>query len=352
VVRYTHELVSAMALRASHDITVFVTRADDGLGDLPLSRVRAPFRTRSEYSRAFWEQTVVPFQVRRLRPDVYHSPNYIVPVSLTCPIVVTVHDTAFLDRRLHRTKSHLYLSALTAIAARKADRVICVSQHTLDQVRERFPRAADRARLVGEGVNARFRPSDDETVETFRATYGLPDRYMLFVGTFEPRKNLRRLVQAYERAVRATGAPDHLALCGGPGWKNADAFEVIDRSPLRERIHVLGYLPEADLAAAYTGCSVFVYPSLEEGFGLPPVEAMACGAPVVTSRTSALPEVVGDAARLVDPLDVASIAEGIVAVISDRCVRDTLVSAGRARAAGMSWDAVAAQTIAVYAEVV
>jgi glycosyltransferase involved in cell wall biosynthesis len=352
VVRYTSELAASLSRRLPNDVTVFVTQADDGLDGLPLARIRAPFRTRSEYSRAFWEQTIVPFQVARLDVDVYHSPNYILPAALRCPMVVTVHDTAFLDASLHRLRSHLYLRTLTAIAAAKADRVICVSQHTFDDFVAHFPKAADRARLITEGVNPAFAPRDADAVAEFRNRHDLPERYILFVGTFEPRKNLSRLVSAFEKAVAATGAPDHLVLCGGSGWKNDDVFARINESPVRDRIRVLGYIDDADLAAAYSGCSVFVYPSILEGFGLPPLEAMACGAPVVTSNVSALPETVGDAALTVDPLSVDEIADGMVQVLSDEEVRRRLVRAGLDRAAALSWDSVAEQTLAVYEEVV
>jgi glycosyltransferase involved in cell wall biosynthesis len=351
VVRYTHELVSALARQVPDELTVFVTQARDGLDDLPVRRLRAPFATPSEYSRAAWEQLIVPFDVARLKPDVYHSPNYIVPLALRCPVVVTVHDTVFLDPQLQRLKSHLYLKTLTSLAVKKADRIICVSQHTLDAFCEHFPNAQSRACLIGEGVSPALKPADPLAVRRFRQAHGLPDRYILFVGTFEPRKNLARLVAAYEQAIRLTDAPDHLVLCGGAGWKNADAFERIERSPLRERIHVLGYVEESELASAYTGCSVFVYPSIEEGFGLPPVEAMACGAPVVTSNRTSLPETVGGAARLVDPFDVESIADGVAELLVDEEARRRYVSAGFARAGEMSWDAVAIRTLALYKEV-
>lgn len=351
VVRYTHELVTALSRQVPDDVTVFVTQADDGLDGLPVHRRRAPFPTRSEYSRAAWEQFVVPFEIARLKPDVYHSPNYIVPGAITCPLVVTVHDTFFHDRRLQRMKSHLYLRALTALAVRKADRVICVSRHTFEAFAERYPQAASRACLVGEGVSPKFSPRDALSVQRFRDAHRLPDRYLLFVGTVEPRKNLARLVAAYEEAVLRTEAPDHLVICGGAGWKNSDVFTRIASSPLRSRIHVLGYVPEEDLASAYTGCSLFVYPSLAEGFGLPPLEAMACGAPVVTSDTTSLPEAVGDAARLVDPFDTESIADGLVELLSDEATRKRYVEAGFARAAELSWDEVAARTLAVYREV-
>jgi glycosyltransferase involved in cell wall biosynthesis len=351
VVRYTHELVTALAARTPDELTVFVTRADDGLDGVPVRRIRAPFRTRTEYARALWEQTVVPLEVARLAPAVYHSPNYILPLALRCPTVVTVHDLAFLDPSLHRLRSHLYLKTLTSLAVRKADRIICVSQHTYEQFIDHFPASADRARIVTEGVGSSFMPRGGADVERFCARHELPERYILFVGTFEPRKNLVRLVDAFEKAVLASDAPDVLVLCGGAGWKNDDVFARIAQSPVRARIRVLGYLPDDELAAAYSGCSMFVYPSLSEGFGLPPLEAMACGAPVLTSDTSALPETVGDAALLVDPLATDAIADGMIRILTDDALRMRLVDSGAVRARNLGWDAVAARTVEVYEEI-
>lgn len=352
VVRYTHELVTALAAHMPDEVTVFVTRADDGLDGIPVRRIRAPFRTRTEYARALWEQTVVPYEVARLSPAVYHSPNYILPLTLRCPTVVTIHDLAFLDPSLHRLRSHLYLKTLTSLAVRRADRIICVSQHTHDQFVEHFPAAADRARIVTEGVGRSFTRRGGAAIESFRARHGLPERYVLFVGTLEPRKNLARLVDAFEKAVLATDAPDVLVLCGGAGWKNDDVFARIEQSPVRARIRVLGYVPDDELAAAYSGCSMFVYPSVSEGFGLPPLEAMACGAPVLTSNSSALPETVGDAALLVDPLATDAIADGMIRILTDEALRARLVDSGAARARDLGWDAVAARTVEVYEEIV
>ncbi len=351
VVRYTHELVNALAPRLGEDLSVFVTRAEDGLDGLPIRRIRAPFRTRTEYARACWEQTVVPVEVARLAPAVYHSPNYILPLAIRCPSVVTVHDLAFLDASLHRMRSHLYLSTLTTLAVRRAARIICVSQHTYDQFVEHFPRAAGRARIVTEGVGASFTHQPAHIVEQFRARHGLPERYILFVGTFEPRKNLARLVDAFEKAARSTDAPDHLVLCGGTGWKNEDVFARIEASPMRDRIRVLGYLADDELAAAYSGCSLFAYPSTSEGFGLPPVEAMACGAPVLTSHTGALPETVGESALTVDPFATDAIADGLIRLLTDEDLRARLIVAGRARARELSWDAVAERTLEIYQEI-
>jgi len=350
VVRYTHELVHALAKRLGPDLTVFLTRAADGLDGLNVRRVRARFATPNEYVRAFWEQAVVPVEVARLRPHVYHSPNYILPLALRCPSVVTVHDVAFLNGSIHRLRSHLYLSVLTALALRKATRVICVSQFTRAQLARRFPHCADRIRVIGEGIHPRFVPLSPAAGEHFRRWYGVPAPYVLFVGTIEPRKNLARLIRAFGMAVGRTTAPHHLAIVGARGWKDGPVAAALAESPVRERIHFPGYVADEDLPAAYSGADVFAYPSLYEGFGLPPLEAMACGSAVLTSRTTALPEVVGDAALTVDPASEEEIAAGLVRLLTEPETREALAAAGLARATSFRWDTVAEQTMAVYAE--
>jgi len=350
VVRYTDELVRALAPRLGTDLTVFVTQAEDNLDGLPVHRVRAPFPTPNEYARTFWEQSLVPIAAHRRRIELYHSPNYILPIGLRCPSVVTIHDLAFLDPTVHRLRSQLYLRTMTALAVRQATRVICVSNHTRDQVVLRFPHASEKTRVIGEGVNPSFRPQPPEVVERFRSLVGLFDPYVLFVGTVEPRKNLDRLIRAFEVAVKESGAPHHLVIAGGWGWKAKPVLEAFERSSLRERIHFLGYLSEDLLPAAYSGADVFAYPSLYEGFGLPPLEAMTCGTPVLTSTGSALAEVVGDAAVSVDPLDETALARELASLLTSPARRRQLAARGLKRAACFRWENVAEQTLAVYRE--
>lgn len=350
VVRYTDALIRALAPRLDPDLTVFLTRSDDGLDGVRVRRLRAPFPTPNEYARALWEQTIVPIAVARLRPDVYHSPNYILPLALVCPSVVTVHDLAFLDPSLHRLRSRLYLTSLTKRALAKATRIICVSSYTRERLAERFPATVDRIRVVGEGVDERFQPQPEAAVQSFRVHHGLDRPYILFVGVLEPRKNLERLVRAYEVAVRRSGAPHELVLVGAPGWKEQGVLRMIEGSLLRNRIRLLGYLPERFLPAAYSGADVFVYPSLQEGFGLPPLEAMACGVPVLTSDATSLPEVVGGAALCVDPFDVEAIASGLEVLLGDPALRAAMAEKGRRRAEEFRWSNVADQTLGVYAE--
>jgi glycosyltransferase involved in cell wall biosynthesis len=350
VVRYTHELIRALAPRLADPPIVYLTRADDGLDGGSVDIVRAPFRTPNEYARAFWEQTVVPRDVRRRRPDVYHSPNYILPLALNCPSVVTVHDLAFLDRSVHRLRSHLYLSALATYAIRRATRIICVSRYTARQLAARFPRAAGRVRVIGEGVDSRFGPQPDAVIQRFRRRFGLVDPYVLFVGTIEPRKNLVRLIEAFSAAVRGHAFPHRLVIAGGDGWMNRSVRQAYDNSPARDRIVFTGYLPEDELPAAYAGAEIFAYPSLHEGYGLPPIEAMACGTAVLTSNVTSIPEVVGDAALLIDPEDTAAITDGLTQLMREHGQRKDLAEAGQAHARQFSWSDVARRTIAVYRE--
>lgn len=352
VSRYCMELAAALAPLLPGSLTVLLTRAAHDMRGIEADQLRAPFPTPNEYFRAAWEQAVVPLQLRLVRPDVYHSPNYILPLAVRCPTVVTVHDLAFLDASVHRMRSHLYLTALTELALRKASRIICPSRYTRDQLEARYPHTLGRVRVVGEAVNLRFRPADAEALAALRRWIAVDDPYVLFVGTLEPRKNLPRLIQAFDLAVAETGAPHHLVIAGGSGWRQGPTFRALRDARARERIHLVGYIPDQMLPAAYSGADAFAYPSLSEGFGLPPLEAMACGCPVLTSNTSAIPEVVGDAALMADPTDVSSVARGLSVLMTDASVRKDLSARGRARAAKFSWDEVARQVVDVYREAV
>src|SRR2546423_1336519 len=183
VVRYTDQLVRALSSTLGRDLTVFLTRADDGLAGVPVSCVRAPFPTPNEYVRAFWEQTVVPIEVARLRPDVYHSPNYILPLAIGCPTVVTIHDLFYRDGSLHRLRSHLYLQAFADRAIRTATRIICVSNYTRDRLAAQHPGAASRLRVVGEGIAPRFTQQSAASVAGIRERLGLAKPFILSVGT-------------------------------------------------------------------------------------------------------------------------------------------------------------------------
>lgn len=347
--RYAANLVGQLSRTLpERSLTVFLTRDAPPHAWPGVREVRASIPTPNEYARALWEQTIVPARVKALGIDVYHSPNYILPAALPCPSVVTIHDIAYLQPSLHRAKSHLYLRTLTALALRRAAAVVAVSEHTRRAVEAHYPRTRGRIEVIAEGVDPALRPPSAAALRAFRQRLGLEQPYVLFVGTLEPRKNLVRLVAAFERAVREAALPHHLVLAGNRGWKTEALERAIETSPLRGRIHRVGYVPDSDLPCWYAGAALAAYPSLEEGFGLPPLEAMACGAPVVTSDCSAIPEVVGDAAVTVSPRDVDALAQALRRVLTDSALAADLRAAGRQRAGLFTWEAAARRYRAVY----
>jgi glycosyltransferase involved in cell wall biosynthesis len=351
--RHVTNLVSSLAdALPARALTVFLTQDAPRTVNGAAREVRAPFPTPNEYARAFWEQTVVPVQAAKLAIDVYHSPNYILPLALNRPAVVTIHDLCFLRPDLHRLRSQVYLTALTALALRRARAVIAVSEWTRQSIETRFPTTAGRVELIYQGLDPHLeRPSEGDLWD-FRVRKDVDYSYVLFVGTLEPRKNLIRLLAAYERAVRQNDLPHHLVLIGSLGWQMRDFQARLRASPLNQRIHHLGFVPDQELRCWYTAADVFVYPSLEEGFGLPPLEAMACGTPVITSNCSALPEAVGDAARLVDPRDTHDLASAITEVLTDASLADRLARAGEERARRFTWSEAARRHASLYERVV
>lgn len=269
--------------------------------------------------------------------DVVHATS-IIPAATSAPLVVTVHDLAFFHDPSHFTRRgvDVFRRSVERVK-RRASRVICVSQATLDDcLANGFD--VDRLRCVENGVRAGT--VSDASVSAVRAHHRLPDRYLLFVGTIEPRKNLARLLEAH--ASLGDRIPD-LVIVGATGWGES----LVPPEASKGRVHSLGFVPADDLAALYAGALALCYPSIREGFGLPILEAMAHGTPVVTSANGATEEVAGGAAILVNPLDVASIADGILRVIEQR---DALSGRARDRATQLSWRRTAELTREVYAE--
>jgi len=289
-----------------------------------------------------WQWLRHPVVERATGPvDVVHDAGYVVPPS-NAPLVATVHDLFFLDYPEHYTwHSRAVLRRGLDLARRHARLVICPSRATMDACRA----AAidpDRLRLVPWGV--RMRTLGGSEAAEVRRRYGIERPYVLFCGTREPRKNLPRVLEAFRRIARTDL---DLVLAGPPGWKE----DLSDEMPsLEGLVRPLGFVPPDDLDALYAGASVMVYPSLGEGFGLPVLEAMAHGVPVVTSAGTATEEVAGDAALLVDPLDTDAIAGGIERVLDDRALAESLGAAAKVRAASFSWDRSAELVAAVYAE--
>ena len=312
--------------------------------ELPVTHTRPS--TSSPWRRIAWEQTVLPILARRLGASLLHAPAFVGPLFAPCPQVITIHDLSFLRYpEFFRTGNRLYLSSLTGPACRRAGAVIAVSDFTAREVVKLLKVPEERVFRVYHGVAARFRPLPEARVAEFRRRRSLPDRFVLFLGTLEPRKNLIRLIRAFGRQ----NDPElHLVLAGGQGWFYEDILAEVERLGLSGRVHFPGFVSADEQVLWYNAARVFAYVSIYEGFGMPVLEALACGTPTITSASTSLPEVGGDAVVTAPAEDEAAIAEALQLLLTDEGLRHELRARGLARAAGFSWDAAARKTLDVY----
>lgn len=290
----------------------------------------------------------LPALARALRLDVLHSPYFVKPyLGLPCPSVVTIYD--LIGRRFPATLSprgRLIYRAAMGLAARSAAAIITISESARADLTRLYPASAARVAVTPLAAGEAFRPQPDDVVAAARARYGLPERYALYVGSSKPHKNLERLVRAWG-ALGATGGA-RLVIAGHDDGRHAELRRLVAGLGLGEGVRLAAGVADGDLPALYSGAALFAFPSIYEGFGLPPLEAMACGAPVLCARASSLPEVVGDAALLVDPLSVEAIAAGLGRLLADAGLRRELRERGLRRAAEFSWRRTAEATLRVY----
>jgi glycosyltransferase involved in cell wall biosynthesis len=351
VSRYAEALVRELPQAAPDDGVVVYTGperppADRGFSpSLEWHHARVP--TGNPLGRILWEQTVGLTVARRHRLDVLHAPVNVAPLVTGVPRVVTIHDLAFhLFPEQYPGANQRYLRVMTRLSVRRAARVIAVSDATRADVLRLYGAPAAKVTTVPNGVSADMRPLPADAVEAFRHAHGLPERFLLFLGTLQPRKNLETLLRAY---ARLEGEPElQLVVAGAVGWSYEPIFATARELGLADRVRFAGFAPPRTLPLWYNAAEMLVYPSIYEGFGLPPLEAMACGTPVIAADNSSLPEVVGDAGVLVAPFDVDGLARAIREVATSAARREELSMRGCARAAGYSWRRTAEATLAVY----
>jgi glycosyltransferase involved in cell wall biosynthesis len=283
--------------------------------------------------------------------ELFHATEHLLLPLRSIPAVLTVHDLIF--RYLpahHKPLNRWYLNLTMPLYCRRATHIVAISECTRRDLIAAYSLPPERITVIYEAAAPRFHPQPPEAVAAARARYGLPERYLLFVGTIEPRKNLPRLLAAFE-AVHADGLAEGLVVVGRRGWLYGDFFARLERSPVRDVVLFPGYVPDEDLPAIYAGAQALVLPSLYEGFGLPVLEAMACGTPVVCSNASSIPEIGGDVALYFDPTDVEAMTKIISRVLHDAALREEMQTRGLVQAARFSWERAAQETQAVYRQV-
>ena len=307
---------------------------------------RSRMDTRNPLKRIAWEQALQPFQLSDF--DLYHAQAFVSPLLLSKPSVVTVFDLSFLHYPEGLTAARrLYLRLFTPMSCHRAKRIIAISASTAKDVAAAFgisPAKIDIA--LGAYDDQRFVPLPPEQVDAFRRANGLPDRFWLFIGTLEPRKNLVTLINAYAALPLSERLP--LIIGGGKGWLYDDVFAAVEHHGLSDAIRFPGFLPAENLPLWYNSAETFVYPSVYEGFGLPVVEAMACGTPVITSSASSLPEAAGDAALIVSPHDTTALSQALQNAYQSREWREQARLDGLRQAARFSWKRTAEITIDSY----
>jgi glycosyltransferase involved in cell wall biosynthesis len=334
------------------EFVVFCRPEDrDALGSLG-ENFRAVAEASANYSVG--EQLRIPLALRREGVTLFHAPHYVLPPLVRCRSVVTIHDCIHLmfPQYLPNRVALHYARTSIRLAARRATRVMTVSESSKRDILKFVDAPPDKIDVIYNAYDERFgvEPREEDVVRV-RERYQLHDEFVLYAGNVKPHKNLERLIQAFN-LVRKRGL-DHLklVLIGDEISKYAALRRAVHQHQLHKYVRFLGYLPEETLAVMYRLAGVFVFPSLYEGFGLPPLEAMASGTPVVTSNLSSLPEVAGDAAVLVDPYDPAAIADGIEQVLTNEELRRDLRRKGLARASQFSWEQSVRRVREIYAEV-
>jgi glycosyltransferase involved in cell wall biosynthesis len=344
---YIYNLLAHLAANAPSDwrFTAMVGAANTHQFERITMR-RAAWDTESPLRRILWEQTVQPFQLGDF--DLLHGLAFVSPLLLTKPAVVTVYDLSFIHYpQVLSPARRLYLRLLTGLSCRRARRITAISHSTAQDLTASLDVPAEKIDVAACGYDkALFHPLPIDEITAFKQRKGLPKRFWLFVGTLEPRKNLVTLINAYAALPAAERLP--LILGGGKGWLYDDIFAAVERHHLHDNILLPGFIPSDELALWYNSAEVLIYPSVFEGFGLPVLEAMACGTPVIIADASSLPEVAGSAGLCVPPNDVQAWKAALHRAMTDAHWRTQAREQGFIEAARYSWDRTAQATLSSY----
>jgi glycosyltransferase involved in cell wall biosynthesis len=348
---YTAQIARALALTApQYEFRlVYPSRFSansfqaDSTAPANLSALRVPVGPVAKH----WWSVGLPRYLLTKKLQLFHGTNYDIPLWRRCPTVLTIHDlSVLLHPETHEKRTVRRARRRLPLMAKTADAIIVPTDAIRREVCEHLAVREQKVFVVPEAAREFFEPVDFAATVAVRKKFGIGDEFVLTVGTLEPRKNIPRIVSAFEELP--VDGNLQLVIAGGQGWLSSPSVRAIENSSARNRIVLTDYLHDDDLRALYSSCRVFVYPSLYEGFGLPPIEAMACGAPVVVSNIPALVESTGGAAKVADAHDANDLARVILQLLTDPHERQRLVEAGRQRTAELTWEDAASKTLAVY----
>ncbi len=347
--QYIAQLLRHLPQNEELEYTVFTQYHPDFMDRDDFTPRASRWPTERRIVRILWEQLAWPFLARRA--NLLHSMAFVTPILTRCPTIVTMYDLSFIhfpDRfpRLQR----LYLTMMSRRSCRRARHIITISESGRQDVHQFFDVPLERITVVYPGVDSVYKPLPADDVTVFRQAKQLPNRFLLHVGTLQPRKNIPVLLKAFTRVIKDSARSDdlHLILAGGKGWLFDEIFRLVEQLGIQTWVHFTGYVPDDELPLWYNAATAFVFPSVYEGFGMPVVEAMACGTPVIASNASSIPEAAGTAALLFAPQDMDGLVEAITAVIHSPSRQQEMRQAGLRQAARFSWERAGEETAVVY----
>lgn len=345
-VTYLRNLLQQLAnMDKKNEYILFTTKENHGIWKINnnlISEVQCPIKANNRILRIFWEQLILPIQIKRYKIDLLFSPGYICPIISLCPKVVAIHDTYHFSYCESLPLVELFIwQILNRLSAKKADKIITVSESAKRDIIKAFKVKEEKVYVTYEASEECYHPNySKEKIVAVRQKYGLAEKYLLSVAIMRSNKNIERLLEAFNILKTQYRIEHQLVLVGTVSQQFKD---------LKQKDVILtGYVPQDELPLLYCGATLFVYPSFFEGFGLPVLEAMACGTPVVASNVTSLPEIIGDAGILFDPFKVEEMADKIYMVLSDRNIREELIKKGLNRAKEFSWRQTAAKTLSVF----
>lgn len=352
---YTFELARALAVAHPSDQFELISPKpfdESVVAHEPVANLSF-IKGKSSSIRGHWWSVGLPLYAKRVGLDLFHGTNFELPLWSRRRTVLTIHDLSALRYpELHRPRQARRARVRLPLAVKLARAIITPTDAVKREVCSRFRLKSEKVTAIHEAPRSMFRPLPaDETFE-IRQRFGIEDDFLLFAGTLEPRKNLLTLFKAFDQILRHTAWRPQLVVAGGEGWLMDETFSFLKESGINEHLRLVGYLDDEELRALYSSCKAFIYPSLYEGFGLPPLEAMACGAPVIASRIAALQETLSEAAILIEPVDVDGLARAIIGILENEVARQTMSSIGLKHVSRFSWEKAAALTYEIYHQVV